>query len=104
MSLAELCRQKLPLNVFEHRYEDMVDDFDGRVRAMCDFIGVPWAETMREFNKHAPYVDLRSPSAIQVRRPLYSEGVGQWRRYANELAPILPILAPWVEKYGYPPD
>lgn len=104
MRLAELCRQKLPLNVFEHRYEDMVQDFDSRVHALCNFIGAEWAETMREFDKHAPYVDLRSPSATQVRRPLYSEGVGHWRRYAKELAPVLPILQPWVEKYGYPHD
>jgi tetratricopeptide (TPR) repeat protein len=104
MRLAEIYRQKVPLNLFEHRYEDMVADFDGRICAVCDFIGVPFAETMREFDKNAPYVDLRSPSATQVRRPLYSEGVGQWRRYAKELAPILPILQPWVEKYGYSRD
>lgn len=104
MQLAELYRERLPLNVFEHRYEDMVEDFDGRIRALCDFIGVEWAETMREFDQKAPNVDLRSPSATQVRRPLYSEGIGHWRRYAKELAPILPILKPWVEKYGYPPD
>ncbi len=104
MRLAELCGQKLPLNVFEHRYEDMVQDFDSRVHALCDFIGAEWTETMREFDKQAPYVDLRSPSATQVRRPLYSEGIGQWRRYAKELAPILPILQPWVEKFGYPRD
>jgi len=104
MRLAELCRQKLPLNIFEHRYEDMIKDFDGRVRAVCDFIGVPFAETMREFDKNAPYVDLRSPSATQVSRPLYSEGMGQWRHYTRELVPILPILAPWVEKLGYSRD
>ncbi len=104
MGLAELYRAKLPLNVFEHRYEDMVADFEGRVRAVCDFIGIPWSDSMREFNKLAPAVDLRSPSAAQVRRPLYSEAIGQWRRYAPHLAPALPILAPWVEKFGYPSE
>lgn len=104
MRLAEIYREKLPLNVFEHRYEAMVQDFDGRIRALCDFIGVEWDETMRNFDKLAPAVDLRSPSATQVRRPLYAEGIGQWRRYADQLAPILPILQPWVEKFGYPVD
>ncbi|MBV9063350.1 MAG: sulfotransferase, partial [Alphaproteobacteria bacterium] len=32
MRLAELCRAKLPLNLLEHRYEAMVEDFDGRVK------------------------------------------------------------------------
>ena len=104
MELATVYREKLPLNIFDHRYEDMVADFESRVRAVCDFIGVPWSDSMREFNKLAPVVDLRSPSAAQVRRPLYAEGIGQWRNYSGQLAPILPVLAPWVEKFGYPKD
>jgi len=102
MRLAEIFREKLQLNILEHRYEAMVEDFDGRVRAVCDFIGVEWAETMRDFDRHDSVVDIRSPSASQVRRPLYGEGVAQWRRYADQLAPIYPIVAPWVEKFGYP--
>lgn len=102
MRLAELYREKLPLDLLQHRYEDMIEDFEARVRAVCDFVGIEWADSMRDFNRNAPSLDLRSPSAMQVQRPLYGEGVGQWRRYAKEIAPILPILQPWVEKFGYP--
>jgi tetratricopeptide (TPR) repeat protein len=101
MNLAEIYRQKLPLSILDHRYEDMVADFETRVRAVCDFIGLEWSDSMREFNKNAPKVDLRSPSARQVQQPLYNEGVGQWRAYAEQLEPIQPILKPWVEKFGY---
>lgn len=104
MQLAEIFREKFALNLLEHRYEAMIEDFDGRVRAVCEFLGVEWDDTMRRFNELAPAVDLRSPSATQVRRPLYGEGIGQWRRYAEQLKPVLPILAPWVEKFGYPRD
>jgi tetratricopeptide (TPR) repeat protein len=104
MRIGEICRDKMPVNVLEHRYEDMVQDFDGRVRAVCDFIGVEWSETMRNFDEHASIADLRSPSALQVRRPLYGEGIGQWRRYGEQLKPVLPILEPWVVKFGYPRD
>ena len=34
-------------------------------------------------------------------RGLYREGIGQWRRYRDQLAPVLPILAPWVAEFGY---
>jgi hypothetical protein len=104
MRLGEVSREKFELNVLDHRYEDMVQDFDGRVRAVCEFIGVEWAETMRNFDEHASVADLRSPSALQVRRPLYGEGIGQWRRYSEQLKPILPILEPWAEKFGYSRD
>jgi len=104
MELAELYRAKLPLNLFEHRYERMVEDFEGSVRAVCDYVGVEWSDAMRDFNKYAPAVDLRSPSATQVRKPLYSEALAQWRRYQDQLAPVLPILEPWVKRFGYPPS
>lgn len=30
-----------------------------------------------------------------------AEEPGGWRRYKDQLAPVLPVLAPWVDKYGY---
>jgi tetratricopeptide (TPR) repeat protein len=101
MQLSEVYREKFSLNLFEHYYEDMVQDFEGRVRAVCDFIGAEWTEAMRDFNRNAP-LDIRSPSATQVARPLYGEGIGQWRSYAEQLAPILPIVEPWVRRFRYP--
>lgn len=101
MNVAELCRAKLPLTLLEHRYEDMVMDFEGRMRAVCDFIGIEWTGAMRDFSRKAREDTIRSPSAAQVRRPLYDQSIGQWRRYAKELAPALPILAPWVKRFGY---
>lgn len=103
MRLAQVYREKLTLNLREHRYEDLVAGFDARMRSVCDFVGIAWSDKMRAFHTHAPAVPLRSPSAEQVRQPLYSEGVGAWRNYSSELAPVLPILQPWISKFGYEP-
>jgi hypothetical protein len=35
-----------------------------------------------------------------VRRGLY-DGGGQWRRFAAEMAPVLPILQPWIDAFDY---
>jgi hypothetical protein len=35
-----------------------------------------------------------------VARGLY-RGDGQWRRYAVELEPVMPILEPWIKRFGY---
>ncbi len=48
--------------------------------------------------------DVRTPSARQVRAGFNRRGVGRWRAYAAELAPVLPTLAPWVAAFGYPAD
>jgi tetratricopeptide (TPR) repeat protein len=102
MELVELCRERLALDVHVHRYEDMVTDFGPAVRAVCEFIGVDWNDGMRDF--HRTSRDVTGASAAQVRRGLYADGVGQWRRYRDELAPILPVLAPWVARFGYAVD
>lgn len=104
MALADVCRKKLPLDILELRYEDIVDNFDSTIRALCDFTGVDWSETMRDFGRAAETIDLRSASARQVRRGLYSGAAGHWRNYREELAPVLPILAPWAARFGYPAE
>jgi Tfp pilus assembly protein PilF len=101
MAFAELCRAKLPLALFQHRYEDLIADFDNQTRRVCDFIGIKWDESMRDFAVTARALDAHAASAGQVRRGLYSEGVGQWRRYRSHLEPVMPLLQPWVERFGY---
>jgi Sulfotransferase family len=104
MRLTEIYREKLPLDLYHHRYEDMIADFEGSVRRVCKFIGMEWTDGMRDFAASAAAEKIRSPSAAQVRRGLYAEAVESWRRYANHMAPALPILQPWVEKFGYPAE
>jgi tetratricopeptide (TPR) repeat protein len=104
MEFVELCRRKLPLMVHEHKYEDMIADFDASVRAACEFIGVEWNETMREFVAASGVIAPRNQSAEQVRRGLYSGGIGQWRRYGAQLEPVSQILAPWIARFGYATD
>jgi tetratricopeptide (TPR) repeat protein len=104
MRLTRLYRAKLPLDLMELRHEDLVADFEGRVRATCDFLGLPWQDSMRDFAARARTQAITTPSSVQVMRGLNREGIGHWRRYREQLEPVLPILQPWVEHYGYPAD
>jgi len=104
MRLAEIYREKIALDVFEVRHEALVDDFDGQTRALCDFMGLAWDEAMRRFSERSKIGAISTVSGSQIARGLNREGFGQWRRYAEQMAPILPILQPWVEKFGYSPE
>lgn len=103
MNFGDVCHARLPLAVRQTRYEAIVEDFDAAMGEVCNFLGVEWSEAMRDFSHSARSRTIHSTaSASQVRRPLYRESAGAWRRYAEQLAPALPILAPWVAKFGYP--
>jgi tetratricopeptide (TPR) repeat protein len=101
MRLIEHCRAVLPIEVHEVRYESLIADFDATTMALCVAVGVPWSPAMRTFDRTAHRRGVGTASALQVRRGLY-DGSGQWRRYREQLEPVLPILAPWVERFGYP--
>lgn len=100
MTLMERCFEVLPLMVHELRYDALVRDFDVTTQALCDFLGLLWSPEMREFNKTAQRRGVATASAAQVRRALY-DGTRQWERYRDQMEPVLSILAPWVEKFGF---
>ncbi len=102
MRLAELYRARLPLDLLQLKHEDLVTDFEPWVRTTCEFIGLTWHDSMRDFAARARTQVITTPSSVQVTKGINREGIGHWRRYAGEMAPVLPILQPWVERFGYP--
>ena len=102
MALAERYRDRLPLDLAEFRYEDLIVDCRSSLQRICDFIEIERQDSMLDLVGAATSVDRRSASLPQVRRGLYKDGVGQWRRYREQLTPVLSILQPWIERFGYP--
>jgi Flp pilus assembly protein TadD len=101
MRLSEFYRDLLPLPQHFVRYESLVDDFEGTARAACDFLGLEWNEGMTDFAARARTRGISTPSAAQVARGLNREGQGAWRRYEAQMAPVLPLLEPWVRRFRY---
>ena len=101
MEAGEAYFDALPLQVFRIRYENLVKDFTGLTRELCSFLDVEWTEGLAAFAGRATERMIATPSATQVGRGLYEEGMDQWRRYASALEPVLPILQPWIDKFGY---
>ncbi len=102
MSLTADCLAAMPLAAHDLRYDALVGDFDRTTRDLCAFVGIAWSEDLRRFDRTAQRRGVTTASVGQVRRGLY-DGRGAWRRYADQLAPVLPILAPWVDRFGFAP-
>lgn len=104
MALWLQLRELLTMPWHEYRYEDLVADFDGTVAGVLDFLGVPWDESVQQFADHAKTTQISTPSYEAVAQPIHSRAAGRWRNYERELAPILPILEPFVKEFGYEPS
>ena len=103
MRIGETCRERLPLNVHVVRYEDVVNDMQKTVTDALSFLGLEWEDEIANYRDKARERWITTPSAEQVIEPLYQTSMGKWRNYQRQIAPVLPILEPWVEKFGYEP-
>jgi len=97
-------RDSLTLPICEYRYEDLIEDFDGTVHQVLDFIGVGWHEEVARYREKSLGRAINTPSYRNVTGALYSRAVGRWRAYRQELAPVLEDLKPFASAFGYPED
>jgi tetratricopeptide (TPR) repeat protein len=76
----------LPRRILRVSYEDLVDDLEGNVRRILEWCGLEFEGSCVEFHKSKRSV--RTPSAEQVRQPMFREGLLQWRHYERWLGPL----------------
>lgn len=91
----------LPLAVATVRYEDLVRDFETETRRLLGFLELPWDESVRGYRDHARTRAISTPSYHQVVQPLYTRSIGRWRNYRPDIEHVFPVLAPYVEAFGY---
>jgi tetratricopeptide (TPR) repeat protein len=105
MTFWQKSRDIFPLRVHTIRYEDMVEDLEGELRPLLDFLGLEWDERILDHRRTASERGyIRTPSYAQVTEQIYSRASGRWMRYRKHMEDVLPILEPWVEKFGYSLD
>ncbi len=97
-------REALGQTWLEYRYEDLVEDIEGTLRTVLDFMGLPWHEDVLAFQERVKDQEISTPSYRQVTRAVDARAAGRWRRYRDQLAPVLPLLEPFVEAFGYSED
>jgi hypothetical protein len=86
----------------EVRYENFVSDFELQSRAIFEFLELPWNAAVLEPGKRALEKRFVStPSYTQVVQPVTKKAVGRWHNYREHFEECLPILRPYLEKWGY---
>ncbi len=78
--------EALPGWIMRVHYEDVVDDLQGSVKRILEFCELPFEAQCFEFHKTARSVS--TASSEQVRRPIFREGLEQWKNFEPWLGPL----------------
>jgi len=101
MTFADTAKRSLRLDWREVRYENLVAGFESEMRSVCEFIGLEWVAGMGEFGGRAQSREHATPSTAQLSQGLVTSATGQWRHYELQLRTVLPLLEPWMNRFGY---
>jgi hypothetical protein len=102
MSLWERSKDVLGLNARTLVYEELIADPEAALRPLIGFLGLEWKDELLDHRATAgARGGIGTPSYNQVTQPLSRAPSGRWRRYEQQLEPVLPILLPWAERLGY---
>jgi hypothetical protein len=91
----------LPGRVHRVIYEAMIDDTETEIRRLLDYCGLPFEDACLRFHENARPV--RTPSAQQVRQPIFRDSVDQWRNYDSWLTPLKTALGDVLASYPAAP-
>lgn len=81
----------LPGAVLRVQHEDVLDDLEGQVKRMLDYLELPFEQACVDFHKTKRAV--RTASSEQVRRPINRDGVAAWKPFEQWLEPLKKQIA-----------
>jgi tetratricopeptide (TPR) repeat protein len=82
-------------------YEHMVADTAGEVERLLTYLGLPFEAACLEFYKNDRAV--RTASSEQVRQPIFTDGIDQWKRFEPWLGPLVETLGTVATAYPVVP-
>jgi tetratricopeptide (TPR) repeat protein len=88
----------LPGKVLHVSYEELVRAPEAGIRRILTHCGLPFEPACLAF--HETKRPVRTASAEQVRQPLYTSGVGYWRHFEAELAPLRRALGDCLARFA----
>ena len=90
VDLMEHWDRVLPGYVLRVQHEDVVADLEGQVRRMLSFLDLPFEQAC--VNYHETERNVRTPSSEQVRQPIFTDSLDQWRSFEPYLTPLKTAL------------
>jgi tetratricopeptide (TPR) repeat protein len=98
LSLMDHWDDVLPGKVLRLRYEELIRHPEAQIRRLLSHCSLAFEPACLSF--HETKRSVRTASAEQVRQPLYTSGVGYWRHFEAQLAPLRRALGDSLDRFS----
>ena len=98
LSLMDHWDEVLPGKVLHLQYEQLIREPEAQIRRLLSHCSLPFEPACLSF--HETKRAVRTASAEQVRQPLYTSGVGYWRHFEAQLAPLRRALGESLDRFS----
>jgi tetratricopeptide (TPR) repeat protein len=98
LGLMEHWDRAIPGKVLHVQYEELVSSPEEHIRRLLAHCGLSFEEACLNF--HETQRPVRTASSEQVRQPLYATGIGYWKHFAAQLAPLEASLGDVLERFA----
>ena len=73
--------------IYDLHYESLTENQEQETRKLLDYCGLKWEERCLDFHKTKR--EVKTVSAIQVRKKMYKGSSEVWKRYKKHLTPLI---------------
>ena len=80
----------LPGKILKVNNEDIINDLEGQVKRIIDYLELPFEEECISF--YNTKRSVRTASSEQVRKPINKDGLERWKPYSKRLKPLVDCL------------
>ncbi len=99
--LFSVFQERFDFQMYTVRYENLVSHYDEEVMAIFDFLKIEATDAYKSFHLHAKNLRIATPSANQVRQPIYQSSKEKWKHYGKYLKPYVPLVQAYIDQFGY---
>ena len=90
LKLMQVWRERFPGRFFDISYEETARNLEPNARALIDYLELPWQDECLNF--HQQETAVTTASSVQVREPAHTRSIGRWKKYEQQLQPMVKTL------------
>ena len=81
-----------PGNIYDISYEELTSNQEKETRKLIEYCGLDWDPNCLNFHENKR--DVKTASALQVRKKMYQGSSDAWKEYSDYLTPLNEALNP----------